>query len=109
MEKLNLKKNWAYYFGILAGLAIICVGIEFLCSYKIYYGDMSSITFGADFYTEIHNATVYVVNTLRNIHNLLRIAFGSLFIFAGVVDVMAFGSQLKFPVKESSPENESSI
>lgn len=107
MKKLNLKENWSSYVCILVGAVLVIVGIVFLTDYKKYYGDMSYITFGADFYTEIHEATARAVNTLRSIYEMLRVAMGTFMVAAGVTDIAVFGGKLKFPKMEEKETIES--
>lgn len=96
MKKLNFKDNWAYFLCMIIGVVLTIVGILFLTNYKMYYGDYRAVTFGGDFYTEIHKATTSAVNTLRNIYELVRIGIGWCMIGVGVTEIVVCGSKLKF-------------
>lgn len=109
MKKLNFRENWSVYVGMLAGLSLVIVGMIILMGYKKYYGDMRYITFGADFYTEIHEATARAVNTLRSIYEMIRVALGTFMVATGVSQVAIWGGKLKFTQKDALKANEESI
>lgn len=111
------KRNIWYLLGMLAGVAAICIGAGFL---KVQYHDvtgLSEITFGADFYTEIYNASRRIYGVLGHINAFIEYVkkgFGYTFILAGVIDICAFGSKLNLakaeePIeaKREEPENAS--
>lgn len=100
--KLNIKENIWDYICILSGIILVIVALVILTDYKQYYGDMSPSIFGADFYTEIHDATVRVVNTARNIYEMIRIAIGTFMLSTGVIEICVFAKRLKFHKTEES-------
>ena len=102
LRKLNLKENIWDYLCIIAGIILVIVALVILTSYKQYYGDMTPSIFGADFYTEIHDATVRVVNTARNIYEMLRISIGTFMLSAGIIDICFFAKRLKFHTDNNS-------
>ncbi len=100
---LKDKRNIWYLLGMLVGAAAIVVGILFLEQQYYSSSSLDSITFGADFYTEIYNASRRIYSRLGLINDVIeyvRSAFGWMFIFFGLVDICVFGSRLQFPQPE---------
>ena len=100
---LSDKRNIWRIAGMLPGIAAIIIGISFLGAYgRIYRGDMSNVTFGADFYTEMHKATIAAVNALRKIYQIIGAAAGWFFILSGVIDIVIFGQKLTTSITKSA-------
>ncbi len=104
-QVFKVKKNYWYMAGMLVGLASIIVGIWFLD--RQFYGasSLKDITFGADFYTEIYNASRRIYSMLSHINDFIEYVkkgFGFAFIFLGAIDICLFGSKLEVPEKQAS-------
>ena len=101
-----VKKNWSVYVGMLAGIALVVVGVVFLTDFKMYYGNIKAVTFGGDFYTQIHEVTTHAANTLREIYEMVRIACGTIMVTLGIADVAAFAGKLTVCIKEKNVEHQ---
>ena len=104
---LEDKRNIWYLCGMLAGVAAIIIGIWFLD--RQFYGssELDKISFGADFYTEIYNASRRIYGMLSHINDFIEYVkkgFGFAFILGGVVDICVFGSKLNIVKKEDAIE-----
>lgn len=102
MNKLNMKENWPHMLCILVGIAITIVGIVFLEEYNKYGGYYHPLTFGADFYTEMHEVAANIATALHNIYEMARVAFGWFLIGVGLTEIIVFAGKLRFPKKEES-------
>lgn len=90
-----MKNNILSIVGIAVGVAMIITGIAFFIDIPSY-SSISSATFGADFYTYIHEAVVRVANSVRGIYRTLSWFIGLLFIYTGIIDICIFGIKISF-------------
>ncbi|MCL2695235.1 MAG: hypothetical protein FWE69_02795 [Clostridiales bacterium] len=80
-EKLNI---WSL-IGLCAGIFAIVMGIVVMAA-KASDG-ASSMKFGADFYTEIYYASHNMSWNLSRLIKAVKLGFGSLLLFFGIIDV----------------------
>ncbi len=99
LGKLDWHKNLWNLVGMGLGVLCIIFGLVFLGARNyVYY---KSITFGADFYTEIHAAVANAVIAARKIYDKLCFAAGAFFLMFGGIDICFFGSRLVLKKKEA--------
>lgn len=79
--------------GIVLGIATLVVGC-WLYSEKGYGSSLDSVTFGGDFYTEIHKAVRYLNGSVRTLYLDGMSALISGFILSGLLEVVVFGKKL---------------
>lgn len=101
----------------LVGVVAIGIGIWFLQRKFYSVTSLNEITFGADFYTEIYNASRRIHNVVGHINDLIEyvkkgIGFG--FIFGGIIDICVFGSKLNLAssdigINEDTTTNEAKM
>lgn len=80
------------WLGIFVGIITIIIGLNIM-DYN-YGKSVSSVTFGADFYTEEHKATATAANNVKDLIEFLGKVFGWLFIGFGVFEICLFGTKL---------------
>lgn len=79
--------------GFICGIMIIILGIIILN--KGTEGNrVFSVTFGGDFYTEIHHATRIAANNLQLLCQLMSSGIGYLLLAIGLTDICMFGRKL---------------
>lgn len=102
--KKNRKQNIFPLLGMLIGVIAIIMGLVFLSEFTDNYGSLSSVTFGGDFYTEIHKVTRAAANRVGDLADMLGTAIAWVFILGGAIDICAFGSKLKAAPQEGKEE-----
>ena len=108
---MKKKVNFFCIIGILAGLAAIYFGYTFLSMYSGYSVDIKK--YGADFYSDIYDATRVAGANIRTLANIVRQGFGYLLMLLGATDVCFFGYKLtdrqpipaKPAAREETPES----
>lgn len=100
MKNFKINKNNIFdLIGVLVGAVAIIVGLVFIFSSGTEMGNSSnrSITFGADFYTEMYSVTNGIYNReyflIKAVEHLGR-GMGFAFLFFGVIDVLVFLKRL---------------
>ena len=89
-KKINL---WAL-LGCIIGILAIVVGITILCSETEISRDKGSVSFGADFYTEMHKVTRNTfISTLR-MNETLNMGCGWLIIIIGFFGLCHFAPKV---------------
>ena len=100
---LKDKRNIWHIIAMLAGVVAIIVGVWFL-DRKFYSVSMlDELKFGADFYTEMYNASRRIHGVVGHINDLIEYVkkgIGFAFIFGGIADICFFGSKLNFAKNE---------
>lgn len=85
--------------GMLAGIAFVVIGlISIFSGAFVFHYNQSGLTFGADFYTEIHKAVVGVGNTVGSMSEEIEgIYKGTYFILTAIGAFMTcyFGRSIK--------------
>ncbi len=102
LVEFKQKNDLWNVIGILTGILAIIVGIWFLKQRFFEPASLESMTFGADFYTEIYKASRRIHGMLTNINDFIEYVkkgFGWSFIFFGLVDICVFASKLQLPEK----------
>lgn len=103
---MNSKKICALIFGIIgisAGIFIIIYGVFFVDCYMCAYTD-SSIAFGADFYTEVYQATAHAANNICTVNNTIEECVRAILVVIGVVDICYFAFKTAVCISEPSGE-----
>lgn len=88
----NWQKNIWNFIGIVLGVSCIIVGMVVLEGRNLVY--YKALSFGADFYTEIHTAAANLVTATRNVSHQICTAMGAFFILFGGIDICFFGSKI---------------
>lgn len=78
--------------GFICGIIVIIWGIIILN--KEAGGKVFSVTFGGDFYTEIHDATRVAANNLQLLCQIISSGIGYLLLAIGLTDICMFGRKL---------------
>lgn len=100
MKNFKIDKNNIFdLIGVLVGAAAIIVGLVFIFGSGTEMGSSSnrSITFGADFYTEMYSVANGIYNReyflIKAVEHLGR-GMGFAFLFFGVIDILVFLKRL---------------
>lgn len=96
-----LKLNWNKFFGIILGIVIIFVGISFENDNADSYSGVSSLTFGADFYTEVHDAAAKAATRTGEVHDVVAKGISTGLIVFGFFVICLFLAMLKMPEKKT--------
>ena len=96
-----MKKKTVKIIGLLLSLALIVAGIVIISQDAEWHhfrsGRTTEVQYGADFYTDIFDATNSIAHntysveeTLLSMFDLLKLSFGLAFIFAGLFSALHF-------------------
>ncbi len=94
-----LKTNWNKLPGILFGIIIVILGLTFESD---RYHSVSSLKFGADFYTEIHGVTANAASRIGEVYDLMAKGISMALVVFGCFVIFLFIALLKFPKAASN-------
>ena len=103
MERIK-KGDFRSIIGIVCGVVIIILGIIMLTQGDIGSVRSTSTSFGADFYTEVYQATAVAGRNVKELGELIAKGFGFLLLAIGLTDICLFGT--KIAAKEKTSTNE---
>lgn len=110
---MKKKNNRLPVIAIIVGIISILLGLYFILFASVndgFYGNKNSSygaisklgtsKFGADFYTEIYEATAFTGNAISAIYHILCYGMGAFFIMGGIIDICCFIPKLSNKERE---------
>lgn len=115
MKKYLTNEKYWHMAGVALGLAVILVGIIFMCTPAESYHTRSAddVSFGGDFYTYQYEATRYAVsntavtaNNIRELGAKITLYSGFGFLVAGALICLTYGRKLALCIlaESAAPE-----
>lgn len=106
---MDQKQNKWNKAGMAIGVISIIIGAVFILKPTDVPGYVESVTFGGDFYTEIHKASAVIASRLGAVIEclgLLQKGLGFAFVLSGALEIIFFGQKNAEAKAESGARKE---